>query len=52
MLFANIHIYVGRSDSLGTIVLPAKRSRPSLIINKRMVCDMQDSMHTQKIIER
>jgi hypothetical protein len=26
MLFAKIHNYAGRSDSLGTIVLPAKRS--------------------------
>ena len=25
MLFANIHNYAGRSDSLGIIVLPAKR---------------------------
>jgi hypothetical protein len=31
MLFANIHNYAGRSDSLGTIVLPAKRSVSSIL---------------------
>ena len=31
MLFANIHNYAGRSDSLGTMVLPAKRSVSSIL---------------------
>jgi hypothetical protein len=31
MLFANIHNYACRSDSLGIIVLPAKRSVSSIL---------------------
>jgi hypothetical protein len=31
MLFANIHNYAGSSDSLGIIVLPAKRSVSSIL---------------------
>jgi hypothetical protein len=31
MLFANIHNFAGRSDSLGTIVLQAKRSVSSIL---------------------
>jgi hypothetical protein len=31
MLFANIHNYAGLSDSLGIIVLPAKRSVSSIL---------------------
>ncbi len=32
MLFANIHNYAGRSDSLGIIVSPAKRSVSSILL--------------------
>jgi hypothetical protein len=43
MLFANIHNYAGRSDSLGIIVLPAKRSVSSILRAARSATSAADA---------